>query len=65
MTMEKFGVGADIQHTDLRNLESSLMRQVQEQVCLGDRSDPALLERLQGELSDVRNKLTELDIKKQ
>lgn len=63
MTMEKFGVGADIQHVDLRNREAKLMQQVQEQLSLGDRGDPDNMDRFQNELAEVRNKLTELDTK--
>lgn len=61
--MEKYGVGSDIQHVDLRNREANLMQKIQEQLALGDRGNQDDMDRVQNELSEVRNKLTELDTK--
>jgi hypothetical protein len=56
--MEKYGVRADIQHLDLRNREAQLMQKVQALVSVGQDSSDA-----EAELNEVRNKITELDIK--
>lgn len=61
--MEKVGVTQDIQHVGLRNREAQLMQKIQMCVNDGEKTagDMAVLEE---ELAEVRNKLTELDLKK-
>lgn len=56
--MEKYGVGNDIQFVSLRNKEAQLMQKVQHLVSTGEDSSE-----VEDELSEVRNKLTELDKK--
>ena len=62
MTMEKIGVQRDVLHEDLRNEEARLMREIQ--TCFTRPGEKTASERatLESKLSDVRNKLTELDL---
>lgn len=61
MTMEKLGVQSEVLHEDLRNEEARLMREIQ--ACITRPGEKTASERasLESRLSDVRNKITELD----
>ena len=63
MTMEKMGVSKEILHTGLRDQEAKLMRKMQSVMFDGEKTaeDRSKLEQ---ELQEVRQKISELDLQK-
>lgn len=61
--MEKVGVTKDVQHIGLRNREADLMQKVQSYMNDGEKTGEDISS-IQAELQEVRDKLTELDLKK-
>lgn len=61
--MEKLGVTKEIQHEGLRNREANLMQKMQSFMNDGEKTGEDI-SAIEIELQEVRQKLTELDLKK-